>query len=52
MTIAHRLSTAEAADLVVVVDQGHVVQVGRHADLVDADGPYASMHAAWLAQTR
>lgn len=52
VTIAHRLSTAEAADLVVVVDAGHVVQVGPHADLVDAEGPYAAMHAAWLAQTR
>lgn len=52
VTIAHRLSTAEAADLVVVVDAGRVVQVGPHAELVGAEGPYAAMHAAWLAQTR
>lgn len=52
VTIAHRLSTAEAADLVVVVDGGRVVQVGTHADLVAVPGPYAGMHAAWLAQTR
>ena len=52
LTIAHRLSTAEAADLVVVVEAGHVVEVGPHAELLAADGPYASMHAAWLAQTR
>ncbi|MCU1431487.1 MAG: transporter ATP-binding protein [Actinotalea sp.] len=52
LTIAHRLSTAEAADLVVVVDEGRVVQVGPHHELLAAEGLYASMHAAWLAQTR
>ena len=39
LTIAHRLSTAEAADEVLVVDAGRVVQRGPHAELVDADGP-------------
>ncbi|MBO1750267.1 ABC transporter ATP-binding protein [Actinotalea sp. BY-33] len=52
LTIAHRLSTAEAADLVVVVEAGEVVEVGPHAELVGAGGHYAGMHAAWLAQTR
>ena len=52
VTIAHRLSTAEAADLVVVVAEGRVVQVGPHERLLAEDGPYAAMHAAWLAQTR
>jgi len=52
VTIAHRLSTAEAADLVVVVDAGEVVEVGHHRDLVGAGGVYARLHAAWLAQTR
>lgn len=52
ITIAHRLSTAEAADLVVVVDAGRVVEFGPHETLVAADGVYASMHAAWVAQTR
>ena len=52
ITIAHRLSTAEASDLVVVVDQGHVVEVGPHAELAAADGVYARMHQAWVAQTR
>jgi ATP-binding cassette subfamily B protein len=52
VTIAHRLSTAEAADLVVVVDAGRVVEVGPHAELLGADGLYASMHASWVSQTR
>ncbi len=52
LTIAHRLSTAEAADLVVVVHAGEVVEVGDHATLVAQGGQYASMHAAWVAQTR
>jgi ABC-type multidrug transport system fused ATPase/permease subunit len=52
ITIAHRLSTAEASDLVVVVDAGHVVEVGSHAELAAAGGVYARMHASWVAQTR
>ncbi|WP_129336257.1 ABC transporter ATP-binding protein [Cellulomonas endophytica] len=52
VTIAHRLSTAEAADAVVVVDGGRVVEQGPHADLVAAGGTYAALHAAWVAQTR
>jgi ATP-binding cassette subfamily B protein len=47
LTIAHRLSTAERADEVLVVDAGRVVQRGTHAQLVDADGPYARLHASW-----
>lgn len=52
LTIAHRLSTAEASDLVVVVDAGRVVEVGAHTELVGRGGVYAGMHAAWLSQTR
>ena len=51
LTIAHRLSTAERADEILVVDAGHVVQRGTHADLVDADGslrPAARLLAAVL----
>ncbi|MCZ2824863.1 MULTISPECIES: ABC transporter ATP-binding protein [unclassified Modestobacter] len=47
LTIAHRLSTAERADEILVVDAGRVVQRGTHAQLVDADGPYARLHASW-----
>jgi ATP-binding cassette, subfamily B, bacterial len=52
LTIAHRLSTAEAADAVVVVDAGQVVEHGHHDELVARDGLYASMHRAWVSQTR
>ena len=52
VTIAHRLSTAEASDLVVVIDAGRVVEVGHHTDLVARGGIYAAMHASWVSQTR
>jgi len=53
VVIAHRLSTAEGADEVIVVDRGRVVQRGTHASLVVADGSvYAKLHQAWLDQTR
>jgi ATP-binding cassette subfamily B protein len=50
VTIAHRLSTAEAADEVVVVDRGRIVQRGPHAELVAQDGVYAGLHRSWVAQ--
>ena len=50
VTIAHRLSTAEAADEVVVVDRGRIVQRGPHARLVEEDGVYRRMHDSWVAQ--
>ena len=52
LTIAHRLSTAEAADEVIVFDKGQVVERGRHTDLVDAGGVYSRLHASWAAQQR
>jgi putative ABC transport system ATP-binding protein len=50
VTIAHRMSTAERADLVLVVDRGRVVQQGRHGDLVREGGVYGRLHASWVAQ--
>jgi putative ABC transport system ATP-binding protein len=47
LTIAHRLSTAERADEILVVDAGRVVQRGTHEELVEAEGPYARLHASW-----
>ncbi|TDC54686.1 ABC transporter ATP-binding protein [Actinomadura sp. KC345] len=50
ISIAHRLSTAEAADEVIVFEAGRVVQRGPHADLVAEPGVYADLHASWTAQ--
>lgn len=50
VTIAHRMSTAENADEVVVVDRGRIVQRGPHAALVAEGGVYARMHDSWVAQ--
>ena len=52
IAIAHRLSTAEAADEVLVVHDGVVVQRGPHRELVALDGPYRRMHASWTSQSR
>jgi len=52
LAIAHRLSTAEAADEVIVVDNGRVVQRGPHAELVARRGAYATLHNSWTSQTR
>ncbi|MGO4256250.1 ABC transporter ATP-binding protein [Marmoricola sp. RAF53] len=50
VTIAHRLSTAENADEVIVFDQGRVVQRGTHAALVQEGGVYGRLHSSWVAQ--
>jgi ABC-type multidrug transport system fused ATPase/permease subunit len=50
VTIAHRLSTAEAADEVLVFDDGKVVERGPHAELVRAGGVYTRLHDSWIAQ--
>ena len=50
VTIAHRMSTAENADEVVVVDKGRIVQRGRHARLVAEGSVYGRLHASWVAQ--
>jgi ABC-type multidrug transport system fused ATPase/permease subunit len=50
VTIAHRMSTAENADEVVVVDKGRVVQRGPHSALVAQGGVYGRLHASWAAQ--
>ncbi len=51
VVIAHRLSTAERADMVGVVDGGELVELGTHDDLVGAGGRYASLYATWAAGT-
>jgi putative ABC transport system ATP-binding protein len=50
VTIAHRMSTAENADEVLVFDRGRVVQRGPHPALVAEGGVYGRLHASWVAQ--
>ncbi|HMJ75525.1 MAG TPA: ABC transporter ATP-binding protein [Iamia sp.] len=52
VTVAHRLSTAERADRVLVFDKGRLVEQGAHDDLVVADGVYAALHRSWVGGTR
>ena len=45
LVIAHRLSTIEQADIIFVMDQGRIVERGKHAELLAAGGHYAKLHA-------
>lgn len=50
IAIAHRLSTAQAADEVIVVDAGRIVERGHHTELVPLGGVYSRLHESWTAQ--
>jgi len=52
VSVAHRLSTAEAADVVLVFDAGQLVEQGTHGELVAAGGRYAELYRSWLGATR
>ena len=47
LIIAHRLSTVEIADRVLVMEDGRIVEDGLPADLVGGDGRFAGLHQAW-----
>jgi ATP-binding cassette, subfamily B, bacterial len=49
--IAHRLTTAMKADRIVVVDEGGIVEIGSHDELVAAGGSYAEMYETWVSHT-
>lgn len=51
VTIAHRLSTAEAADRVLVFDDGVICQDGTHQELVAAGGVYGILYDSWQRGT-
>jgi subfamily B ATP-binding cassette protein MsbA len=52
VVIAHRLSTIIGADLICVMDQGHIVETGRHAQLLARNGLYARLYETQFATER
>ncbi len=48
LVIAHRLSTVEIADRVLVLEHGRILEDGPPAELVRGDGHYAALHEAWV----
>lgn len=51
ITVAHRLSTAEASEEILVFDAGRIVQRGPHSTLAAEPGIYAQLHADWTVGT-
>ncbi len=51
MVIAHRLSTVRAADLILVVEDGRIVERGTHAELLAADGRYGELYRTQFADS-
>ena len=49
LVIAHRLSTIERADRIAVLDQGKLLEIGSHHELIAKNGPYAQLQRAGLA---
>ena len=52
ISVAHRLSTAEKADLILVFDQGKIVETGTHQELSTQNGIYAGLHNTWMGNTQ
>ena len=48
--IAHRLSTIRDADMILVMENGRIVETGTHTQLLDSDGAYSRLYAAQFAQ--
>ncbi len=52
ISVAHRLSTAERSDTVLVFDKGHIVETGTHKTLSGQSGIYARLHETWVGNTQ
>ncbi|UCE05008.1 MAG: ABC transporter ATP-binding protein [bacterium] len=48
--ISHRISTVKQADLIIVLDEGEIIEQGRHEDLVESKGFYAELHQQQLLE--
>lgn len=51
IVIAHRLSTIEKADRIVVLQHGHIAEIGNHRELLQHDGIYAQLYKLQFAET-
>jgi subfamily B ATP-binding cassette protein MsbA len=51
IVIAHRLSTVERADQIIVLDAGRIVESGTHSDLLAANGHYAALYRMQFSDT-
>jgi putative ABC transport system ATP-binding protein len=49
ITIAHRLTTAERADNVIVMEHGRIKESGTHSELIRRGGVYSRLHEAWIS---
>ena len=47
--IAHRLSTIQDADLILVMDEGSIIEQGTHVDLIKQNGFYAELYHSQFA---
>jgi len=52
IVVAHRLSTIESADCIMVVEQGRIIEQGKHNELLEKGGHYAQLHALQFGESK